>query len=617
MFEPIIANPLEFTELAPLDECKYIVFGIYSDDERFTKNNDNLYHCIFIRSVESRFLLPNAIYKINGEYRFSSEEMDKLFKPMVNDTRKSIGKIFQEYNYSMKNIFSHFTARIIAFVSIRKEKNEQELKAYNYLKSLGEHLLNARIGGKNTTEYNKKLSETHIKKIPIKNITTGEIFDSLAAAEKKYNNRHIIDVLLGRRDIAADCEWEYVDHKLNIEPNKIREERHKKTENYTYKITRSVFDITNLKLYRTSAEAERILGVNQTSINRSCDGERPIVANRRWVWVTLKEYENYLGKEDKLYELLEVENRLPAEKEISLDVEIDFELNSGDQESLFVYGIITDLPELQTELNENTIIPQDGWQFIYVGITNNMEDRFCQHQRITKIHNEKRMKDYGLQHFKMILLDNFTANRKIGILIEQKYTYYIYQMGYRLINGKFGNKFTKNIRDEMNKDNHPARGHSQEERIKQARIMTKRHIRCIETNEVFQSLLEANLFLGHDKSHIVDVLNGNRPMCNGYHWEYADEQGLSKSREHYNLEKIGYKNGISPVLNIDEDIAYPSVKFAAEQNYLNTWQITYVCNDKENFAINKYEVTSRWRYITKDEYVEYVKKNKAEYPSDK
>lgn len=617
MLEQIIANPLEITELVPPDECKYIVFGLYCNDKQLTKNDDDLYHCIFIRSVESRFLLPNAICKVNGEYQFSLEEVNKLITPMVNDHRKGLGKILYDYGYNKKKALANCIMKIIAFVSTKKEKEEQELKVYNYLKSLNENLLNLRIGGINTTEFKKKISHISTKKTAIRNVTTGEVFNSISAAEKQYNNRHIIDVLSGKRDIAAGCAWEYVNPELNIEPNKIREERHKKIENYTYKVTRSVFDITNLKLYRTSADAERILGVSQTSINRSCTGERPIVANRRWVWVTLEEYEEYLGKESELYEFLEMENRLPIDKEINLDVNIDFEFNSGKQESLYIYGIITDLPELQTKLNENTIIPQVGWQFIYVGITANMGERFRLHQSNTEIHDGKFIKDYGLQHFKMILLDNFISNRKVGILIEQKYTHYISQMGYKLINGKFGNKFTKEIRTTMNKDNHIGKKHSQEERIKQARIMTKRYIRCIETNEVFQSLLEANLFLGVERSHIIDVLNGNRPMSNGYHWEYADEQELSKSREHYNLCKIGYKKGTRPVLNIDEDIAYPSLKFAAEQNYLNPWQIKYVCNDEQNSVINKYEIISHWRYITKEEYIKYVNTNKAEYPLKK
>ena len=612
-----VAYPISTIMNITFEECKYIVFGIYSNDYRFTEKNDELYHCVYIRSIDKERLLDCAIGKVNNEYRFSTEQMLKILKPMVNDTRKSTGKHFNECGYTMKNVLEHFTFRIFAFVKNTKEKNEQELSIYNHLISLNEKLLNGRVGGKNTAEFNKKIGDANTKKIPIKNITTGEIFESCCAAEKKYKDRHICQVLSGERDFASSCEWEYVDNDLNIEPRKRRAERHKIKKDYIYEVTRSVFDITNKVLYRTSSEAEKILNVSSTSINRSCTGERPIVADRRWVFISLKEYEDYLGKEDELYNILEEEERLPKDKEVSLDVNIDFELNSGVQEDLFIYGIITDIPELQTNLKSDILNIDGKWQFIYVGITNDMEHRYAHHKICTEIIDGKYIKDLGLGHFKMIMLDNFTACRKIGILIEQKYTYYISQLGYKLINGKFGNRYTEDVLKtirQVNKSKNSLHGHSLEEKITQARIMTKRHIRCIETNQIFQSLFEANQFLGHDRSHIVSVLNGDRPTSNGYHWEYADEQGISSSREHYNLCKIGFKRGVPPVLNIDKNIAYPSAKFAAEQNFLKQYQITNVCQNKQKTAINGYDIVSHWKYLTKEEYVKYANEGKAKYP---
>ena len=151
-------------------------------------------------------------------------------------------------------------------------------------------------------------------------------------------------------------------------------------------------------------------------------------------------------------------------------------------------------------------------------------------------------------------------------------------------------------------------------KISTEKSITDKAIRCIETNEVFQTLHDANIFLNCKKSHISTVLIGDRPTSNGYHWEYADEQGITPSREHYNLCKIGFKQGIPPVLNVDENIAYPSAKFAAEQNFLKPYQITNVCQDKQKTAINGYDVVSHWKYLTKEEYIKYASEGKAEYP---
>jgi len=270
-------------------------------------------------------------------------------------------------------MYIHFSLKIFAFVNNTKEQNEQELLAYNYFNNLGENLLNSRVGGKNTLAYNKKISRTSSKKISIKNITTGEIFESIKEAERQYQTNHIADVLAGKRTYAANCQWAY----------------------------------TNIQ------------------------------------------------------------------KEIK-------------------------------HLSERT---------------------------------------------------------------EQKHA------------------------------------------------ETNRPIRCIETNKIFQNIREANEFLGCKKSHISTVLLGDVPTSNGYHWEYTDEQGLSKSREHYNMCKIGYKEGTSPVLNIDENIAYPSVSFAAEQNFLNKTQISQNCLGRQQCTINKYNIVSHWKYISKDEYIKYVENGKADYQS--
>jgi hypothetical protein len=366
--EPII-------EVAPYNNFNAIVLGMFCNDNRLTQKEDDEFHCIFIKTIKNTNKDTNMIIKTANGFELTEQQKKKVLKTVVADKRKGLGKILSEYDYTTADMYIHFSLKIFAFVNTTSEQNGQELLAYNYFNDLGENLLNSRIGGKNTSAYNKKISKTSSKKVAIKNITTGEVFESIKEAEQQYQTNHIADVLAGKRTYAANCQWEYVD----------------------------------------------------------------------------------------------------------------------------------------------------------------MQNKTC------------------------------TSTKKIDI--EQRQT------------------------------------------------DTNKAIRCIETDKVFQNIREANEFLGCKKSHISTVLLGDVPTSNGYHWEYADEQGLSKSREHYNMCKIGYKEGTSPVLNIDENIAYPSVSFAAEQNFLNKTKISQNCLGRQQCTINKYNIVSHWKYISKDEYIEYVKNGKADYQS--
>ena len=369
----IPGNPVVMN--ASLDNFEFITIGLFCNDKELTKKDDEQYHCIFVRSIQNKGELKNNIIVTDNGYQLSEAKIKETFRLTINDKRKGLGKILKEFNYDIDKILEYFSIQIFSFVKNTAEKNEQEILAYNYFKDLDENLLNSRVGGKNTTAFNKRLSKSSSKKTPIRNVTTGEIFESLSEAERQYQTNHIADVLAGRREFAAGYKWEYVDRLMQ---------------------TKKV----------------------------------PIITNK-----------------------------------------------------------------------------------ILIG-----------------------------------------------------------------------------------------------------KAITDKAIRCIETNEVFQTLHDANIFLNCKKSHISTVLIGDRPTSNGYHWEYADEQGISPSREHYNLCKIGFKQGIPPVLNVDENIAYPSAKFAAEQNFLKQYQITNVCQNKQKTAINGYDIVSHWKYLTKEEYVKYANEGKAEYP---
>ena len=55
-------------------------------------------------------------------------------------------------------------------------------------------------------------------------------------------------------------------------------------------------------------------------------------------------------------------------------------------------------------------------------------------------------------------------------------------------------------------------------------VAKQRRVMCIETGQVFNSIAEANLWLGRNQkdSHITQVCRGKRNITGGYHWTYVD-----------------------------------------------------------------------------------------------
>lgn len=69
-----------------------------------------------------------------------------------------------------------------------------------------------RKGRKLTEEWKQHISEGSIAKVKVRNIETGEIFNSIREAAEKYNilPTHITRVCRGRRNKTGGYHWEYV-----------------------------------------------------------------------------------------------------------------------------------------------------------------------------------------------------------------------------------------------------------------------------------------------------------------------------------------------------------------------------------------------------------------------
>ena len=50
----------------------------------------------------------------------------------------------------------------------------------------------------------------------------------------------------------------------------------------------------------------------------------------------------------------------------------------------------------------------------------------------------------------------------------------------------------------------------------------QRRVKCVETGQIFESILQASAETGCERGNIVDCCRGKRKTCRGFHWEYVD-----------------------------------------------------------------------------------------------
>ena len=199
---------------------------------------------------------------------------------------------------------------------------------------------------------------------------------------------------------------------------------------------------------------------------------------------------------------------------------------------------------------------------IYIGKTvNNATKHFKEHcfqiNNGTAIHNA--MKKYGIENFFIEVIEDNIFDKEI-LSEREKYWINFYNAltpyGYNIASGGEGGNGThaKNLekwRKENNdifqnniekliewqklnpekvKENNIQAAKTRKQRYgneltKKANESTRKKVRCIETNQIFNSASEAASFLGHSSgAHIGQVCNGQRKTCFGLHWEWCEKE---------------------------------------------------------------------------------------------
>ena len=109
-------------------------------------------------------------------------------------------------------------------------------------------------------------------------------------------------------------------------------------------------------------------------------------------------------------------------------------------------------------------------------------------------------------------------------------------------NPNYGKKHTKEVREKISERvkmvfaerGCPNLGRRQSEETKQklrefhkgkwvgGKSPRAKKVLCVETNEVFNSLVEASEFIGRKVSSLHSAVSGRSKTCGGYRWKYVD-----------------------------------------------------------------------------------------------
>lgn len=190
------------------------------------------------------------------------------------------------YNAIKKYGWDNFEHKILECGLNENELNEREkywIKIYNSI----ENGYNLREGGNQ-----QHLTEDHKEKIRLSNVetvgrkviclNTGTIYDSITAAKKDTGAEHIGDCCSGKNKTAGKDKngkalmWKYIEDYTGKE--KILEINQKRGK------TKVLCIETNIQ-YNSAKEAERITGIDSTSIGRVCNGKRKTAGGYKWRWI--------------------------------------------------------------------------------------------------------------------------------------------------------------------------------------------------------------------------------------------------------------------------------------------------------------------------------------------
>lgn len=127
------------------------------------------------------------------------------------------------------------------------------------------------------------------KRKPVKCIETGQIWESIEAAEAE-THLQVSRCCRGLYLNTGNLHFEFVNSKDNEEFSEAKMELKRKW----LKLHKPVYCINNDTIYKTNVEAERILGTNHHSINNSCNKDKSCKDGYQYRWLTEEELNEWI-----------------------------------------------------------------------------------------------------------------------------------------------------------------------------------------------------------------------------------------------------------------------------------------------------------------------------------
>ena len=193
---------------------------------------------------------------------------------------------------------------------------------------------------------------------------------------------------------------------------------------------------------------------------------------------------------------------------------------------------------------------------VYVGQTKRtLEERMSEHARKGKLPIDYAIKKCGIENFSVEEIDKAETQKELDEKEIKWVAFYdcIKPNGYNLTKGSkrtIGYKHTEEAKQKMSKsklgifagDKNPFYGkhHSEEQKKKWSESRKglkhvapekvvnirkshfKKTVMCIETGEIFDTIIKAAEKYNIKATHITRVCKGKRKSTGGYHWQYVD-----------------------------------------------------------------------------------------------
>lgn len=199
---------------------------------------------------------------------------------------------------------------------------------------------------------------------------------------------------------------------------------------------------------------------------------------------------------------------------------------------------------------------------------------------------------YGWDNFKHeIIYENLSAKEASKKEQELIQLYDTYNNGY---NADLGGLAPKHSEETKNKIRQSMYGHFHTEETKKKISKSKKQdwisVKCIETNIIYESIIQAEKETLIDSSSIVRCCTGQQLTAGGYTWEYTDLT-LKQKYDKIKQEKVDKRK--RKVYCITNDKKYDSVAEAARDTNSDASNIIKVCNGKYKSTNN---LKWRWDY---------------------